>query len=108
MNELNSVIVEGVVSTRLYASEEEGTFTITSHRYSKVGDERREEVTFVHVIVRGNLLKYAIEVKGFEGRGICVVGRLCNYNGGLSLFAEHIEFKRGTVTKVGNYNFQRD
>lgn len=106
MNDINSCIIEGVVSTKLAYSAYEGTFTVTSHRYEKVGEEMKCEETFVHVIVRGKLLEFASE-KCIEGRGIRVVGRFCNYNGGLSLFAEHLEFK-ANVNRIGKYNFKRD
>ena len=106
MNNINSCIVEGVVSTGLSHSDYEGTFTVTSYRYEKVGEEMKCEETFVHVIVRGNMLKFA-SIKNIEGRGIRVVGRLCNYNGGLSLFAELLEFK-ANVNRIGKYNFKRD
>lgn len=106
MNEINSVIVEGVVSTKLKAiSDYEGTFTVTTHRYYKVGEENKCDETFVHVIASSTLFK-GISDKNIEGRGIRIVGRLCNHMGGLSLFAEHLEFKAGAI-KSGKYTFKR-
>jgi hypothetical protein len=104
MNEINSVIVEGVVSVGLKAiSDYEGTFTVTTHRYYKVGEEKKCEETSVHVIVSDVFFKRIS--KNIEGRGIRVVGRLCNYMGGLSLFAECLEFKGGAI-KSGKYTFK--
>lgn len=107
MNDLNSVILEGAVSTKLKAvSSEEGTFTVATHRYYKVGGSNEVEETFVHVYLRGMMLDFASN-KDIEGRKVRIVGRLCQRDGNLSLFCEHLEFKGGVI-KSGIYNFKRD
>jgi len=107
MSPLNSVVLEGVVSARVKVlSSDEATFTVTNHRYYKVGEEDADEETFIHVILHGQSFD-VLTPKISEGRGVRIVGRLCNREGNLSLFCEHLEFKPN-VNKIGKYNFKRD
>jgi single-stranded DNA-binding protein len=105
---INSVIFEGVVSTDIeVTSADEGVFTVTHHRYYKVGEQNEVEETSVNVIVRGEQFAHATSIKGIKGKGIRVVGRLYDYEDGLSLFSEHMEFKPGSVNS-GKYTFKFD
>ena len=105
MNHLNSVILEGVVSTGF---DENGLFTVASSRYKKVGEDLVEEKTFVKCCEFGVVRKYA-ENKLNKGRGIRIVGYLKNIEGGVGLFVEHIEFKPDTSKlKEGKYTFTKE
>jgi hypothetical protein len=108
MNDINSLIIEGVVSKGFKAiSSNEGEFTLTSKRTTKVGDNCfEEELTDVVVIVHGTLFKYAQKYLD-EDRGVRVVGRLCNINGGVQVIAEHFEVKSKTKNIDGR-NFVQD
>ena len=89
MNMLNSVIVEGVVSTGI---DDDGLFTISTSRYQKVGEEFNEEKTFVECLVTG-IIRNTVGDKLTEGRGLRIVGYLKQIEGNLGLFVEHVEFK---------------
>lgn len=108
MSPINSVIFDGVVSTDIEVkSADEGVFTVVHHRYYKVGEQNEVEETSIHVIVRGTQFTHATSIKGIKGKGIRVVGRLCNYEDGVSLFSEHMEFKPGSYNS-GKYTFKFD
>lgn len=103
MNNLNSVIVEGVVSTGV---NNDGLFTIKTTRYYKVGEEFNGENTFVECLVTGSLRDF-VKVKLTEGRGVRIVGYLKEIEGNLGLFVEHVEFKP-LVRFEGKYTFKNN
>ena len=105
MNDINSVIVEGVVSTGV---NDDGMFTISTSRYHKVGEKFNEEKTFVTCLVTGVLRDY-VKDKLTEGRGLRIVGYLKEIEGNLGLFVEHAEFKPMKKSiKEGKYTFKID
>lgn len=93
MNDLNSVLFEGVVDC-LHANKTNCDFDVVSRRIFK--DEkgfRHEQDTRVHVTTIGGLAESCKEYLT-EGRGVRVVGRLGQLGGfPVLIFAEHIEFK---------------
>ena len=110
MNDLNSVLIEGIVITEPSLGVEctksnvgvECHFRIESQRSDKLWDGIiREEHSDFDIIVRGHQGEICYErlrKMGWEDRGVRVVGRLCaklaivpKYP--VYIIAEHIEFK---------------
>ena len=103
MNNTNSVIVEGVVSTGI---DNNGLFTIKTTRYHKVGEEFNGENTFVECLITGALRDF-IKVKLTEGRDVRIVGYLKEIEGNLGLFVEHVEVKP-LIRVEGKYTFKNN
>jgi len=97
MNNLNSILIEGVAS---YVEEvmqgNTFSFNIESHRYTK---DKKTEVVTVHKvdvpIVCNGTLALVAKANITKGRGVRVVGRIDAYGSiaGLCVWAEHIEFR---------------
>jgi single-strand DNA-binding protein len=106
MNNLNSVLIEGVlVKDPLSQLTEKGnpfcSFTIASSRFYKQDSGIEKEVGFFDVEVWGKLAKSVLKL-GHKDRGVRVVGRLKQHNtvgeGGkpvsrIVVVAEHVEFR---------------
>ena len=108
MNLINSVILEGVVTSPITEPiNEQAHFVLTTYRNKLVyeGGSSRVEETSVACFVQGTLLKGASSLKA--GDNIRLVGRLANFCKELVLVVEHIE-KRATVIKSGKYTFTKE
>jgi len=111
MNNLNSVLLEGIVSDgpAFNNSPELGAscdFVLVSNRYYKKGDDLEEEQSFFDVRVKGHLAEICNEYLS-KGHGVRIVGRLKqdrweapadDYQKGgprskVYIVAEHVEFK---------------
>ena len=103
MNQLNSVILEGVVSEGINT---EGVFYVDTSRYEKVGDNLVESKTKIKCLVVGQMFVSLCE-KITIGRGVRIVGYLSDIGGVVGLFSEHIEFKPDVI-RDGKYNFRND
>ncbi len=109
MNNLNSVLLEGVLTGKPKLSNVGHTlglppvcwFTLESKRTYKQGDETQDEVSYFDVRVLGRIGVVCQETLT-KGRGVRVVGRLkqerCTDSGEkaknlIYIIAEHVEFK---------------
>lgn len=96
MNQLNSVIFEGIVSDRSCWQSDDRTeyrCVVSSIRTRKVDGKREEQRTDVEVYASDKVAQ-ACDTHLTDGRGIRVVGRLGMHgNGQVVVFAEHVEFK---------------
>ena len=103
MNNLNSVLIEGVLKedARISKGTSVCTILITSKRLYQDKDKPREVVSRFTVDVSGNLGE-AVCVKGKEGRGVRVVGWLKEeqHTGDdnksqsrVIIVADHVEFR---------------
>jgi single-strand DNA-binding protein len=97
MNSLNSILLEGnltdgPISTHSSEKTPICRFTVESYRYYKAGDVFEKEVSRFEVETWAGLAqKCTLELA--EGRGVRVVGRLKQYQDGIKIIAEHVEFK---------------
>ena len=102
MNDLNSVILEGVVIGEPHKSEASDVlnFTVGSERYYKnrAGEDVEEKSQF-KVVVYGRMCKLSLK----DGAGVRIVGRLkqnkwtdseCVSHSEVQIVAEHIEIKK--------------
>ena len=102
MNNLNSLILEGVVIGKPHKSEASDVlnFTVGSERYYKnMAGEDVEEKSQFKVVVYGRMCKLSL----IDGVGVRIVGRLKQnkWNGSdgashseVQIVAEHIEIRR--------------
>ena len=104
MNDLNSVILEGVVSGKPLFNETSTTsvlnFTVeTTHYYKNRAGEDVEEKSQLKVVVYGSMCKLSVK----DGVGIRLVGRLKQNkwtdsegasHSEVQIVAEHIEIKK--------------
>ena len=99
MNELNSIIVDGYVSSSI---DGKGVFgVITTRHYTKESEHFTEKTPF-KCLVPGSFLKMCS--KNLKvGRNVRIVGRLSMVEGTLGVYVEHLEFKPGV-----NYTFKKD
>jgi single-stranded DNA-binding protein len=95
MNNLNSVLVEGVIlETQEYSeSEKRCAFTIESNRYYKTADgSNRKKASIFTVVVTGEIAEVCS--KKNKGLGVRVVGRIDTAeNNAVFIQAEHIEYR---------------
>ena len=99
MNLLNSVIVEGVISSAIDAKN---VFELTYTRQTTVGTVQVTSETAIKCFVSESMCK---SIK--KGRAVRIVGRLSNIGDNLGVFVEHIEFKP-EIIKEGKYTFQKN
>lgn len=102
MNMLNSLIIEGTVSTLLKPTKDVYSFGIACDRYYKdVNGEDQKEVSYFDVIIYGSMAEIANK-QCQVGRGVRIVGRLKQTQwtdsdgkkwSKVVVIAEHIEFK---------------
>ena len=98
MNNLNSVLLEGeLVEDPVLAYTKRGsaftTFIIKTRRFyeTEEGDKATEESNFqIHTY---NRQAEVCQEYLHAGRGVRVVGRLKQTGGGVTVIAEHVEFK---------------
>lgn len=102
MNNLNSLIIEGIAGSEpVITVSEKGTsictFMLVSKRISKDGDNIQEESVEIAVEVWAQLAELCSKrcKSCKKGRGLRVVGRLKQNiaDGKIEVIAEHIEFK---------------
>lgn len=108
MNLINSVILEGVVTSPITEPiNGQAYFVLTTYRNKLAYEEGSSSVeeTSLKCFVQGALLKRASSLKA--GDNIRLVGRLANFCKELVLFVEHLE-KRATVIKSGKYTFTKE
>jgi single-strand DNA-binding protein len=113
MNNLNSILVEGVLDDDpIYRIKTNGeavcTFRIVSRRYSRNDTGALdEEVSYLGIEARAKVAKQ-VDEQGYTGRGVRVVGRLKQeyYTDARGkererffIVAEHVEFKPDDVNK---------
>lgn len=97
MNNLNSVLLEGKIEkgpSLLTAPEGKSlcTFTISSARFYKQGEDRKIETSLFDVEAHGRLAEVCGEYLK-AGREVRVVGRLREEDSRVFINAEHVEFK---------------
>jgi len=99
VNSLNSVLLEGVITTNPEYKKSInnmliGTFTLKSTRFYKNNDETVKEFCHFNIVMNGNL---ADDMKEFltTDKSVRVVGRLNEKSGSITIIADHIEFKKG-------------
>lgn len=103
MNDLNSVVFEGIVEggstiDRLNNDETVCFFSVKSAYTRMVRGKFTERVTTARVETRGRLAEHCFKVLA-PGRGVRIAGRLSQDEeptgrGTLYIEAEHVEFKR--------------
>lgn len=104
MNCLNSILIEGIITTvpkHLKEDKNGYVFTIKSDRFYKYEKSFEKEESFFDVVAFGEYAK-GIEEKGKKGRNVRVVGRLkqTRWNDAqgkqhskVTIVAEHIEYR---------------
>ena len=99
MNNLNSLIIEGIAGSEpVITVSEKGTsictFMLVSKRISKDGDNIQEESVEIAVEVWAQLAELCSK-RCKKGRGLRVVGRLKQNSTGdkVVVMADHVEFK---------------
>ncbi|GHT98531.1 hypothetical protein FACS1894142_4970 [Spirochaetia bacterium] len=105
MNNLNSVIVEGVLVDKPAFQDTNGkpfcSFSIASNQFYRVKSKIEKEVSHFDVEVYGKLAE-SCQKLGKKGRGVRVVGRLMQKKwtdakgkeqSKIIIVAEHIEFR---------------
>lgn len=95
MTLLNSVIVEGSVSTDVNGD----LFLLETKRLTTI----EVESAIIPCVLRGYMRNFAENIK--KGDKVRIVGRLATENNNLVLVVEHIEFKK---IKEGKYTFKKD
>ena len=115
MNNLNSILIEGVINEdSLFRVAPKGTavctFLITSSRYNRNEENLKnleKEVSFFKIETWGKLAEMVYD-KGKQGRGVRVVGRLKEERwqdsdgkpqSKIVIVAEHVEFRPVTAKK---------
>lgn len=104
MNNLNSIIVEGIVSMDPYPSNRLGwdsetapkvptcDFSIINERCYRIDGELKKHTSLFNIIVSGRLAETCLE-QLHRRRGVRIVGRLEENSKQVSIVAEHVEFK---------------
>jgi len=106
MTMLNSVLVEGNLVRDAETTNTSGgtsvtNFTIASNRFYRKGDDFVKESSYFDITAFGKLSE-SIEIQGYKGRGVRVVGRLKqerwedangNARSRIVIIAEHVEFR---------------
>jgi single-strand DNA-binding protein len=105
MNNLNSVLVEGILEGKPALQDTNGkpscAFTIASNRYHKAGAKTEKETSAFEVEAEGKVAEDCHSL-GREGRGVRVVGRLKQVKwtdaegkgrSKIVIAAEHVEFR---------------
>lgn len=95
MNFLNSILLEGIVSSSTVFDEVKETinFPIAVEHFHKNEDGSEELETYhFNIRVHGKVAKFC-KNKCNVGRGIRIVGRLKEEDSKVVVIAEHIEFK---------------
>ena len=94
MNDLNSVLIEGVIEGEIARSIEKSfcDFTVKSHRACRKDGEIKEIDSFFYITTNGGLACKMIEDLT-ENQKVRIVGRLQQGKGGVIILAEHIELK---------------
>jgi single-stranded DNA-binding protein len=98
MNNLNSVLLEGIIDGTLTlrgrGKTKRCSFGLSSLRYVMEGKSIKKQETRVGVMIRGKSADVAVE-QARNGRGVRVVGRLANVEqgGGIYIEAEHVEYR---------------
>ncbi len=102
LNDLNSVLVEGILASDPVLEEGKTTFFISSHRYSHVGEEVEHRIFLFRIVTLGRLAEVCGEYLK-KGKGVRAVGQLTTVGDALDevgnslivpeIAAEHVEFK---------------
>ena len=90
MNNLNSVIIEGSVSD-LKLEELKAAFNVNASRNVKVNGKMITEISKIPVMAYGTVAMRIEDVS--ETDEVRIVGRLQEYDGFISVLAEHIEIR---------------
>jgi single-stranded DNA-binding protein len=95
MNDLNSILLEGVVFSEPLETDNSCEFTIMSHRYYKTKDDIKEETSYAKIEPCNKRLAETCITTLHIGRKIRVVGRFkqAEIEGQSTIIAEHIEFR---------------
>jgi hypothetical protein len=97
MNHLNSILLEGVVSSELAiigrGKAKRCSFALSSLHRDSVKKMKAE--THIGVMVRDTVMVETAIAKARNGRGVRVVGRLANVEqgGGIYIEADHVEYR---------------
>lgn len=94
MNQLNSIIFEGIASDIGDSFvDDEFRAVVTSARTKRIDDHRVTEETHIDIYCDGKVGEVC-QANLRNGRGVRVVGRLTHHtNGNIIIYAEHVEFK---------------
>lgn len=92
MNNLNSLILEGILTADPVIIDKKCDFNIESTRFIKLNGTRHEETITVRVKIADTLVEDC-EERLKKGRTVRVVGRLSQDDQGIFLAGEHIETK---------------
>ena len=101
MNDLNSILLEGAVEGDVQAVNGRACFAIKSFRYYKWEDGAiHKTVIAVNIKTKGKLGEICAENLKKDQR-VRIVGRLgTDLDGGIYIFAEHVEFRPGKAKKA--------
>ena len=95
MNNLNSVLIEGVVTDYRQGERE---VKIASQRWYRSGNTFKNKITVVPIRMDNDKLRSLVEHRLVKGTGVRVVGRLDDYIGSQGrvfyIDAEHIEVQK--------------
>jgi len=100
VNNLNSVLIEGVISDDIFKNDDSACLwlKIKSRRYYIDGAKTVEKVSSFTIEVSGKQAETVYE-KVKQGQGVRVVGCMeSEDNGFVKIIAEHIEFRSSTST----------
>jgi hypothetical protein len=99
MNNLNSILLEGVISGKPYVVKEGKTercsFVVSSLHYQRKGRDFEGQETRIRVMLRGNGLVAAVTKPAHDGRRVRVVGRIARggEDNDIYIEAEHVEYR---------------
>ena len=97
MNNLNSVIIEGSVSD-LKLEKLNAAFNVNASRSVKVNGKMKTEISKIPVMAYGTVAMRIVHVS--ETDEVRIVGRLQEYDGFISVLAEHIEIIKKPVETI--------
>ena len=92
MNDLNSVLIEGIVINNATMSKDYCKFKISSNRFYKQKDELKRETSLITIEAYYKLAKLNNGV--LKGCKIRVVGRLKQNEDEIVIIAEHVEIRQ--------------
>ena len=92
MNNLNSILIEGMLVMNPEYTENTGRFIIQVDRYYKKNDEAEKESCYFKIIMNGKLAEDMKEILTIK-KNVRVVGRLHEIIGNVAIIADHISIK---------------
>jgi single-strand DNA-binding protein len=93
MNNLNSFLIEGILTEDPVKDGNKCTFTIESSRLFVEDGERKEELNYFNVEVWNKNAELCRKMLS-KGRGVRVVGRLRAVTSAWCVVGENVEFKK--------------